>query len=576
MHSKIWYLLGLSLWCGILPAQQSFWLDLTGATAAPGTRRALARARDSASAAAVLGRWVADAHQSGHLEARADLRCRDSLACQATLHLGPYYAYDYLRLDGLNDLYRQRAGIDRLLRQPLHWPTLESGLRYCLDFYQNQGYPFAAFRQLDLHYRRPHADTVLAGVQYIFDPGRAVRIDSIYLRGNPRERAAFIYALGRVAPGDLYNQRRIADLPRVLNNSPYYEKVSPPEVRFSSPEKAVLTVALQRKRAGKLDVLLGILPPDENAQELQITGTMDILLVSSLRLGEQIGLRYNKLTSTSLQTEVKAVFPYLLGTPVKLEGELELLKQEESFLNTQYRIGAEYVFAPFLSARFFYRNRDSRLLDDVLADTSALVQVDSRLDLGGAGLVYDRIDDPFNPSRGLYAAVDAALGQRVIRRNPRLPEVLYTGLPTRQPSSELSLELRWYHSPVPRHVVHLANRSYWLVMDTYFRNDQQQLGGGRSIRGFNENTLFADRYTFFTAEYRFQLERTSYLFLFADLAWLSDRVNQRQDWPAGLGLGMNYSTQAGIISITYAVGRSEGIPFQPARGKIHIGFINQF
>ena len=44
----------------------------------------------------------------------------------------------------------------------------------------------------------------------------------------------------------------------------------------------------------------------------------------------------------------------------------------------------------------------------------------------------------------------------------------------------------------------------------------------------------------------------------------------------GLGLGMNYGTEAGIISLSYAIGKTADIPFQPSRGKVHIGFINQF
>lgn len=160
----------------------------------------------------------------------------------------------------------------------------------------------------------------------------------------------------------------------------------------------------------------------------------------------------------------------------------------------------------------------------------------------------------------------------LIRRNPEI----YTGIDLRQPSREINFRVKWYYSFFPRNVLHLANHTYWLGMENYLRNDQLQVGGSRSIRGFNENQFFTDFYSFFTAEYRFQLERDSYMFIFGDYAYME---NHEAGWvlhPAGFGLGMNYGTKAGIISITYAIGGVEGIAFQPARGKIHIGLVNQF
>jgi hypothetical protein len=46
--------------------------------------------------------------------------------------------------------------------------------------------------------------------------------------------------------------------------------------------------------------------------------------------------------------------------------------------------------------------------------------------------------------------------------------------------------------------------------------------------------------------------------------------------PWGVGLGLTYETKAGMLSVTYAAGQVAGAPFQPARGKIHIGLVNQF
>ncbi|MCB0837887.1 MAG: BamA/TamA family outer membrane protein, partial [Bacteroidetes bacterium] len=223
----------------------------------------------------------------------------------------------------------------------------------------------------------------------------------------------------------------------------------------------------------------------------------------------------------------------------------------------------------------------SRLLDSAFRDTSTMnfSQLDGNRRLFGLGLVYENLDYKLNPGKGWSAFVDVGVGRRMIRENFLLknafPEV-YQDLNLRQPVNEINMEVNWYKTLFPRNVIHLANRTYWLGMENYLRNDQLQVGGSRSIRGFNENEFFTDFYSFFTAEYRFQLERDSYLFLFGDYAYLENNETGTIDYPMGVGFGMNYGTKAGIISLVYAIGRSKEIPFQPARGKIHIGFINQF
>jgi hemolysin activation/secretion protein len=269
--------------------------------------------------------------------------------------------------------------------------------------------------------------------------------------------------------------------------------------------------------------------------------------------------------------------PYLLRIPVQAEGEVDFLKQESAFLNLNAQAAAAYVFSPYLSARFYYRSRSSRLLDAALADTAAQpAQLDARRQTAGAGLVYENLDYRTSPTRGLSARLEIGLGSRQIRPNVRLPEALYDTLDLSEPIRELALDIRLYRRVRPRQVLYLGHQSRWLGMQQYYRNDQFQLGGARSVRGFNENQFFADLYLSWTAEYRLLLAQDSYLFVLGDYAWLRDQVQDTRHHLTGAGLGFTWATRAGLLSLTYATGRTEESAFQPARGRIHIGFINEF
>lgn len=553
-------------------------------TATKSLIRDLRKSQDSLSASIILTTYCEQQAKAGYADCHwEDLQLKGN-SLSLKLELGALFIVESLQLQDLPPQYRQQASIDRLVRkaEPLQWPQISEALDIVIDLYQNEGYPFAAFRDLEINYTPLSPDTMATDIRYQFDPGPLITVDSIFIQGNPREKETFIHSLTRYFPGDAYNQKRIDEIPRILNNSIYYEKVGQPEISFTADESAYMTLNVQRKKAGKFDVLLGILPPvndpDNRNQRVQVTGTVDILLVSPLRLGEIIQLKYDKLTSTSQQTDLKLVLPYLFRTPLRLEGSFNLLKQEEDFLNINAQAGGRYAFSPFLSAQFYYRTRDTRLILETLNDTTLqdLDQLDGNRQLVGVGFKYENLDYRFNPASGWDANLEIGLGRRQIRQNVNLSPELYEGININQSTREVDLSLKWYYSVAPRHVIHLANRTYWLDMDQIFRNDQRQVGGARSIRGFNENAFFTDFYTFFTAEYRLQLERNSFLFGFADYAYVQDRALGELLHPFGVGLGMNYGTPAGIISISYAIGTSENLPFQPARGRIHIGLVNQF
>lgn len=582
MHLLCWGFLWLAgAWCH---AQSPFKgpVRITGLEEVASIQRALEGERDSLAILEVVSSLEAQWRQEGYLEAGLEALARAEKGWVLRLHRGPVYVYDSLELRGLDPSYVFRWKLDRLARRgrALDWRALEQRLLAILASFQDEGYPFAQFSDPTLDFRKKGPDSLYAHITYAFDPGSLVHIDSIQVEGNHRERDAFVHALTRLYPGSRYDQAQIDQLPRLLNNSIYYEAVAPPEVNFLSPDRAALRLRLKRSQAGKFDLLLGILPPSNNSleQRLRITGTADILLISPFRFGEVIQLNYERISENTQRLDLQARVPYLFRTPFSVGGSLFLHKQEEDFLNRALRVEAAYQFSTDLSATSFFRNKRASLLRPQLsrADTASLFdQLGGRLTMAGAGFTYERLDYRLTPRKGIRAFLELGLGQRTLSQGG-LPDSLKGSLPTEQAVREIDLELKAYYPLGRRHVLHIANRTYWLGQDRYFQNDLRQVGGAQSIRGFDERSLFTNFYTFFSAEYQLMLERDSYIFIFGDYAYLQNSVSQEHLRPRSFGLGMRYGTQAGIIALSYAVGSFGRGDVQAGRGKIHIGLINQF
>ena len=497
-------------------------------------------------------------------------------------HLGPQYLVDSIELEGLNEESYQRAGFPKWERRhvPLNWGLLRTQLLGCLDEYQNQGYPFARFDSLELGFRQA-GDSVYAEVAYDFLPGKLVTLDTVIVEGDIREKPSFLQSLTGLYPGDIYNQERIDQARRILNGSIYFKNARPALVEFLSEDKAKVVLRVESRKSGKFDVLLGILPPKDDQSKLQFTGLVDIQLVSPIfRSGEIVQFRFDKLVGASQKLHLQYAQPYIFGSPIRVQGEFDLLKQDTTFLTRYGKFSTAYAFTPNLSVRVYYKGKTSTLISTKAYERDSLKTppvLDGRDRTYGVGFEFENLDYRLNPRRGWHVMADIGIGRKRVTQNPRLSERIYQGLQLNVPKTEADFMVEWYRSYTKRMVLRLANRTYWLDQEQYFQNDLFQAGGSRSIRGFNENQFFANLMTYFTVENRFILEENSYLFVFSDYAYLEDPTGPVKILrPWGLGLGLTYETKAGMLSVTYAAGQVGDQSFQPSRGRIHIGLINQF
>ena len=505
----------------------------------------------------------------------------DSPCWRVVARRGPYFQLLAVQTDSFPD------NKPLLLPGPYAPQQVEASLKKSLQSFQNQGYPFASFHKRDEIWETG-TDTVGIRLVYTFRPGPLVTFDSVEVTGNLRERGEFVRNLVHLDRGTPYNQKAIDDIPKVLNNTPYYQQVKPARVVFLKSGNARLSIEVQRRRSNRFDLLLGLLPAsDPNAQDQrpQITGNADVLLVSAFRNGEIIQAKYTKLpTAQSQQTYFRFVQPYLWGIPLRVEGELDLLRQDTTFVNRKLSAGVGYVPTPFLVVRAGYRFRRSDLLSTNrfrtdTADRANYLDGTRRMYL--TGFTYENTDYKPNPRTGMNLLLELSGGTYEVRRNVdtlAFPERVYANLPEKQRIAEGFVQGEGFIPFGKRGVVRVSGQGYALFQQAITRAEQRQTGGARSLRGFNENQFMADRFGIVSAEARLLLDRDSHALVFADWGYLEDHAGGKLTVrrPLGVGAGMAYATRAGVISVQYAIGRDADTPFMPGRGKIHVGLVQVF
>jgi hemolysin activation/secretion protein len=127
-------------------------------------------------------------------------------------------------------------------------------------------------------------------------------------------------------------------------------------------------------------------------------------------------------------------------------------------------------------------------------------------------------------------------------------------------------------------VIYLHNYTGILSGKNIFDNEAFRIGGFKTLRGFDEQSIITNAFSVQTIEFRYLIEQNSFINLFVDQAYISQTfVNlSENDFPLGIGAGITFQTKVGIASLNYALGKARNNPLNLQNGKIHFGIISYF
>ena len=552
------------------------------------------RAPDSLGALTAVRDAVLALRADAYLVASADSLAwptRDSL--RVTLHLGPRVRWATVRAsDDVPDGLLARAGFrERLLRgQPLRPAELVRLQQALLRETEDHGYPFAQVRLDSVAWTGGAApggapDRLSAVLR--LERGPLIVMDSILVEGPATISRGFLTRYLQIFPGQPYSQARLAAATRLLRQLPYLQSSAAPRIRFAD-DRARITFFLANRRANQFDGIVGVLPvnnPAPGAKRVQVTGDVNLALRNIKGGGKSFTLSWRRADAKSTALDAGYAHPGLFGSPLELGATFNLLRQANQFVTTRPRLEFAYPTARRGRLSFFAEVRASRLLSDsTFRLLSALpANLDSRYPNYGLAYAFNALDDPFFPRRGWAVGVTGAAGNKTIRRSPDVPERLYASVRPRTRQLTGGVRAEYYARTGGSSTLLTRLRAEGISNeDRLFENDLFRLGGLASLRGFDEWQFFVSSYAVLTAEYRVFTGDDAYVFLFADQGYYRrDRTPpasaaRPRDWPGGAGLGLTFSTGAGVFQFVYAVGRAAGQAPTLTRGKIHFGITGRF
>jgi hypothetical protein len=342
-----------------------------------------------------------------------------------------------------------------------------------------------------------------------------------------------------------------------------------------------------------VDGIIGFAPNSQLNNKLVITGEANLRLLNILGSGKELGINYRSFLNNSQDLKVRFMWPYILRTNIAFGYGLDLLKFDTSFLDVKNEFTFQYRFTGTDYFKVFYNLQTTALLT---VDTNAIkatrqlpTSSDIRYDQYGSGFRISRYDYFLNPRKGYSIEFNGGAGVKQVLRNNAINNLrltgsngesysLYDSVRLRYVQYSLSLNAELYVPLFSRAAVRWQVMAAHLESENIFFNELFRIGGIRTLKGFDEQSMFASSYAIINTELRYLLQQNSNFILFWNGAWYrnSSRTPVLSDKPYGFGAGLNFETDAGIFSVYYAVGSQMNNPVELDKARIHFGFVNYF
>ena len=511
----------------------------------------------------------------GFIESKYKKLVIDSNQIELQFNIGPRYKWIYLKI---NPLYRDilyKAGYKSIefAEKPIKFKKIEGIFEKTLNICDNSGYPFATIQLDSITIKQQK----IAGVINL-QLNNFIKIDSVIIKGNSKLSSYFLSNYLGIKAGRPYQEAKILAIENRLKELAFVKSLKPYEFTFT-PKLNKLVLYLDQKKANQFDGVLGFLP-SEKTGKIEFTGQAHLKLQNALNRGELIDIDWRKLQLNSRDIKAKVSYPYLLNTPLGIDLNFKLFQRDTIFIDVTQNAGLQYLLSGNNYFKVFVNNRNLSLVSTSgLALLSTLPEyADVKLLTYGIGVKQEQTDYRFNPRKGYKITSSIATGTKTIIKNSKINEKLYENINLKSTIYNGELIADFYVPIFKQSTINLGLKAASMYAENIFLNEAYRIGGNNSLRGFDEESIYATTYAISNIEYRLLFEQNSYIFLFGNAGWyeLNTKNNYVNDQPFGFGTGVSFQTKAGIFSISYALGKQFDNPILLRAAKVHFGIVSVF
>ena len=414
-----------------------------------------------------------------------------------------------------------------------------------------EGFPFAkvSFNNHDLS----QSSVIRSNLN--IDYGSRRYLDKIIVKGYEDFPDNFTKNIFKINKNRFFDIDKATKQSKLIDNTNFARNIKEPEILFTN-DSTSLYLYLEKIRRNSFDGFISF-DSEENSGKINIQGYAKISLNNTFNTGEKINFDFKSQKNQDRSLNSNFIFPYFLGSPFNLKYSLNLIQKDSSYTSNENSIDLELNLNKVKVGIGFQKNEsysDSQI-EFVENFNSKLYNVSSEY------FIPDSDDKLISEKFKLL--VKYGSGKKIQLNNE-------------SHLNKFKLELFKKFNFSSRFKLQSSFIREKINSKNLVNNELIRFGGSESIRGFDDNSIFADGYTLLATNLNFYLNDTIYIYGIFDLANYTNSILDLDQNIYSGGIGFSTLTENGVISINYSKGNNWGNSFNLKNAKINVIFTTFF
>jgi len=409
-----------------------------------------------------------------------------------------------------------------------------------------------AFSKIKLKKLRIENKTLYAEIDLTTSKKR--KIDKVIIKGYENFPKSFIKNYLNINSKTTFNKKKLMEISKLSKGLDFISETKPPETLFKK-DSTLIYIYLKKIQESSFDGLVNF-----NSQEngkLQFNGYLDLKLKNILNKGEQLNLLWNSFGNEKQEFSISVKTPYIYNSKLSPEFTFSLYKQDSTFLNINLNANLKYqiknntnLFVSFNSEKS--ENSTENISNNISTYENYFL---------GFGYEYKILKNDMFRNDIFFININPSFGKRKTINNTSQQIKIATTL-------AYLLDLNRKNS------IYFRNKTALLNSTNYFDNELFRIGGNKSIRGFNEQSIFVKNYLLQNIEFRYQTSKSSYMYTITDLALITATNSKEKLY--SFGLGYLFNSNSSQINISTAVGTNTKNPLDFKNTQFFVNWVNFF
>ena len=409
-----------------------------------------------------------------------------------------------------------------------------------------------AFSKIKLKKLRIDKKTLYAEIDLTSSKKR--KIDKVIIKGYENFPKSFIKNYLNINSKTTFNKKKLMEISKLSKGLDFISETKPPETLFKK-DSTLIYIYLKKIQESSFDGLVNF-----NSQEngkLQFNGYLDLKLKNILNKGEQLNLLWNSFGNEKQEFSISVKTPYIYNSKLSPEFTFSLYKQDSTFLNINLNANLKYqiknntnLFVSFNSEKS--ENSTENISNNISTYENYFL---------GFGYEYKILKNDMFRNDIFFININPSFGKRKTINNTSQQIKIATTL-------AYLLDLNRKNS------IYFRNKTALLNSTNYFDNELFRIGGNKSIRGFNEQSIFVKNYLLQNIEFRYQTSKSSYMYTITDLALITATNSKEKLY--SFGLGYLFNSNSSQINISTAVGTNTKNPLDFKNTQFFVNWVNFF